>query len=236
MWSLGCVLVELYTARPVFAGRDSVEQLYAIMDVLGPPPPALLSEASFLRRYFRLDARDNTLHPKKRYRWRGMHLEHLIAQGSKGDDAEFLPDFVDLIARMLAYDPAQRLTPMQALQHAFIVAGPATRRPGAPPPSHAPPPTVQLPPPLRNPFAVTDYGPYGAPEHEHARHAMHFTPSHSNPQSTTASSSSSSASSYGAGYHAPPSTAAFAARAFSAASLAHPGDAATASQPPSHRL
>jgi serine/threonine protein kinase len=52
MWSLGCVIVELFTARPLFAGRDSVEQLYKIMEVLGPPPQHMLQQAVYLKKYF----------------------------------------------------------------------------------------------------------------------------------------------------------------------------------------
>ncbi len=52
MWSLGCVLVELYTARPLFPGRDSIEQLYKIMEVLGPPPNNMLEQAVYLKKYF----------------------------------------------------------------------------------------------------------------------------------------------------------------------------------------
>eukprot|EP01125_Pyxidicula_operculata_P013104 TRINITY_DN4339_c1_g1_i1.p1 TRINITY_DN4339_c1_g1~~TRINITY_DN4339_c1_g1_i1.p1 ORF type:complete len:931 (-),score=243.42 TRINITY_DN4339_c1_g1_i1:545-3337(-) len=63
MWSVGCIIVELYTARPLFTGRDSVEQLYAIMDVLGPPPSSMLEQAAYLRRFFKLS--NGNLYPKK---------------------------------------------------------------------------------------------------------------------------------------------------------------------------
>jgi dual specificity protein kinase YAK1 len=52
MWSLGCVMVELFTARPLFAGRDSVEQLYKIIEVLGPPPQHMLEQAVYFKKYF----------------------------------------------------------------------------------------------------------------------------------------------------------------------------------------
>ena len=33
MWSLGCILVEMFTAYPLFAGENELEQLQCIMEV-----------------------------------------------------------------------------------------------------------------------------------------------------------------------------------------------------------
>ena len=35
MWSLGCIMAELYTGYPLFAGENEVEQLACIMEVRG---------------------------------------------------------------------------------------------------------------------------------------------------------------------------------------------------------
>ncbi|EAA12191.4 AGAP007847-PA, partial [Anopheles gambiae str. PEST] len=37
MWSLGCILAELYTGYPLFPGENEVEQLACIMEILGVP-------------------------------------------------------------------------------------------------------------------------------------------------------------------------------------------------------
>lgn len=52
MWSLGCVVAELFSGRPLFQGEDQQDQLLAIMEVLGPPPDSLLQVASNRRLYF----------------------------------------------------------------------------------------------------------------------------------------------------------------------------------------
>ena len=42
MWSFGCLLYELYTAYPLFAGDTEHDQLLAIMEVLGVPDAEFL--------------------------------------------------------------------------------------------------------------------------------------------------------------------------------------------------
>jgi len=118
MWSLGSLLVELYTARPLFAGRDSCEQLYAIMDVLGPPPDTLLRSAVYLRRYFRVEASEHTLHPKKKYRWRAPSLWTLIAHAKRPQ----LP--AQQAPHQQHVQPSTPLTPQQQMQHLRVQSPP----------------------------------------------------------------------------------------------------------------
>lgn len=37
MWSVGCILAELLGGRPIFKGRDYVDQLNQILNLLGTP-------------------------------------------------------------------------------------------------------------------------------------------------------------------------------------------------------
>ncbi|KAH1014173.1 hypothetical protein HUJ04_003058 [Dendroctonus ponderosae] len=52
MWSLGCILAELYTGYPLFPGENEVEQLACLMEVLGAPPDDLISAATRKRLFF----------------------------------------------------------------------------------------------------------------------------------------------------------------------------------------
>ena len=42
IWSLGCILAELFTGFPIFPGESEPEQMSLIMEVLGIPPPELI--------------------------------------------------------------------------------------------------------------------------------------------------------------------------------------------------
>lgn len=52
MWSLGCILAELYSGYPLFPGENEIEQLACIMELLGRPPEQLISHASRRRLFF----------------------------------------------------------------------------------------------------------------------------------------------------------------------------------------
>ena len=52
MWSLGCILAELYTGYPIFPGEDEVEQLLYIMEVCGKPSMSMLQQCNRSRKFF----------------------------------------------------------------------------------------------------------------------------------------------------------------------------------------
>lgn len=48
MWSLGCILAELFTGFPLYPGESEPEQMYLIMEINGLPPSKLLKVSLFL--------------------------------------------------------------------------------------------------------------------------------------------------------------------------------------------
>jgi len=44
IWSVGCIMAELILLRPIFRGKDYIDQLNKIIDVLGTPDSATLNE------------------------------------------------------------------------------------------------------------------------------------------------------------------------------------------------
>ena len=52
MWSLGCIMAELYTGFPIFPGENEQEQLACIMEVLGVPDKDFISRSSRKRLFF----------------------------------------------------------------------------------------------------------------------------------------------------------------------------------------
>ncbi|XP_067676238.1 dual specificity tyrosine-phosphorylation-regulated kinase 1B-like isoform X2 [Haliotis asinina] len=135
MWSLGCILVEMHTGEPLFAGSNEFDQMMKIVEVLGMPPKHILDQAPKARKYFdqQPDGTYACKRPKdnKKYKQAGSRKLHDIIGAETGGPggrragepghtvADYLK-FKDLILRMLDYDPKTRITPYYGLQHNFF--------------------------------------------------------------------------------------------------------------------
>jgi dual specificity tyrosine-phosphorylation-regulated kinase 2/3/4 len=122
MWSLGCILAELYTGYPIFPGENEQEQLACIMEVFGPPEKHLIEKSTRRKLFFDSQGKPRMIVSSKgrRRRVNSKTLQHAL----KCDDEPFL----DFVARCLRWDPEKRLRPEEALNHEFITG----RKPPAP--------------------------------------------------------------------------------------------------------
>ncbi|XP_069862138.1 dual specificity tyrosine-phosphorylation-regulated kinase 4 isoform X1 [Dipodomys merriami] len=114
MWSLGCIMAELYTGYPLFPGENETEQLACIMEVLGLPPPHFVQTASRRQTFF-----DSKGFPKNITNNRGKKRypdSKDLTMVLKTCDSSFL----DFVKRCLVWEPSLRMTPDQALKHAWI--------------------------------------------------------------------------------------------------------------------
>ncbi|XP_042636367.1 dual specificity tyrosine-phosphorylation-regulated kinase 4 [Orycteropus afer afer] len=114
MWSLGCIMAELYTGYPLFPGENEVEQLACIMEVLGLPPAHFIQTASRRQTFF-----DSKGFPKNITNNRGKKRypdSKDLTMVLKTYDTSFL----DFLRRCLVWEPSLRMTPDQALKHAWI--------------------------------------------------------------------------------------------------------------------
>lgn len=103
MWSVGCILAELLGGRPFFKGRDYVDQLNQILHILGTPSEETLSRIGSPRAQEYV--RNLPYMPKKSF-------QQLFPNAN--------PDALDLLDKMLAFDPASRISVEQALEHPYL--------------------------------------------------------------------------------------------------------------------
>ncbi|KAH9599416.1 Protein kinase domain [Trypanosoma melophagium] len=106
IWAVGCILAELITTRPLFAGSNEVDQLHKIMSVLGSPNEQIWPEGMVLAK-------------KIRYTFpliKGIGLQRVLP-------AHIPPQALDLIKQMLTYDPKKRPTAQECLQHPYFNVG-----------------------------------------------------------------------------------------------------------------
>ncbi|KAL8146216.1 mitogen-activated protein kinase 3-like [Apium graveolens] len=103
VWSVGCIYMELMNRRPLFAGRDHVHQMRLLTELLGTPTEA---DLGFVRNE---DSRRYILqlprHPRQ-------SLRQLYPQVH--------PLAIDLIDKMLTFDPSKRITVEEALAHPYL--------------------------------------------------------------------------------------------------------------------
>lgn len=103
VWSVGCILAELLGGRPFFKGRDYVDQLNQILHILGTPNEETLSRIGSPR------AQE--------------YVRNLPFMAKKSFPSLFPnanPDALDLLDRMLAFDPSRRISVEQALEHQYL--------------------------------------------------------------------------------------------------------------------
>ncbi|WFD28341.1 hypothetical protein MNAN1_003350 [Malassezia nana] len=103
MWSVGCILAELLGRRPLFPGSDYMDQLSRINSVLGGPSESLLGQVGSTR----------VRH----------HVESLPPCAGK-EWSELYPEApepaLDLLGRLIQWDPEKRMTAGEALAHPWL--------------------------------------------------------------------------------------------------------------------
>ena len=112
VWSVGCILAELLLRRPLFMGNNYLHQLQCITETLGSPTEEDLHfvRAAAARNFMlRLPHCD------------GVPFEVLFSM--VGDSP-----VVDLLRRMLMFDPDKRATVKECLAHPFLARVRAARR------------------------------------------------------------------------------------------------------------
>ncbi|PWN42491.1 kinase-like protein [Ceraceosorus guamensis] len=145
-WSIGCILVEFYTGDALFQTHDNLEHLAMMEVVLGPMPEQYRRKAETYRPDFFHNQRLNwpnkeTTPQSRRYMKRMKRLQEIVSGpvGYKKHNDMFL----NLLQRLLEYDPERRITVAEALKHPYFslvdseFPGPActhVTRPGINPP------------------------------------------------------------------------------------------------------
>ena len=115
MWSLGCIIAELFTGQPLFPGESEQELLEYMMELNGIPSREFIDQSRKKDYYFDTD-----------------YCPYLIEDPTHGilripnartlEEAVPCSDFylLDFLRQCLKMDPAERISAADALQHEFI--------------------------------------------------------------------------------------------------------------------
>ncbi|PVU96958.1 hypothetical protein BB559_002188 [Furculomyces boomerangus] len=103
VWSVGCILAEIISGRPLFPGRDYHHQLQLILNILGTP------------------TMDDYCGIKSR---RAREYVRSLPLKKKADFSKLFPNAnplaVDMIEKMLTFNPKRRISVEEALAHPYL--------------------------------------------------------------------------------------------------------------------
>jgi dual specificity tyrosine-phosphorylation-regulated kinase 2/3/4 len=117
MWSLGCILAELYTGYPLFPGENEVDQLAYIMEMKGIPPDDILDQSTRCHLFFDSN-REPILVANSRGKIRKPSTKSLKGVLRCNDKL-----FLEFLEGCLHWDPEKRFTPKEALSNEWILEG-----------------------------------------------------------------------------------------------------------------
>ncbi|XP_041438875.1 homeodomain interacting protein kinase 1 S homeolog isoform X5 [Xenopus laevis] len=144
MWSLGCVIAELFLGWPLYPGASEYDQIRYISQTQGLPAEYLLSAGTKTSRFFnrdpdlgyplwRLKAPDEheveTGIKSKEARKYIFNCLDDMAQVNMSTDLEGTDmlaekadrrEYIDLLKKMLTIDADKRITPLKTLNHPFV--------------------------------------------------------------------------------------------------------------------
>ncbi|KAM4749593.1 mitogen-activated protein kinase 12 [Rhinophrynus dorsalis] len=103
IWSVGCIMAEMYTGRPLFKGNDHLDQLTEIMKITGTPTQ------DFVQKLQSPDAKNYIKSlPKVQKKDFGALLRYAN------------PLAVNILEKMLVLDAEKRITATEALAHPYF--------------------------------------------------------------------------------------------------------------------
>eukprot|EP00762_Andalucia_godoyi_P005005 ANDGO_01468.mRNA.1 Cell division control protein 2 homolog len=101
MWSVGCIFAELVTRTPLFPGDSEIDELYRIFRIMGTPTEQVWPGFDALPD--RMAAFPS---------WRQRDLREIVPG--------LCDEGMDLLIKMLTYDPARRISAKAALDHPYF--------------------------------------------------------------------------------------------------------------------
>ena len=109
VFAMGCIVAELFLLRPLFPGRDEIDQLQKVTGLLGPLPDRMNKFCSSI-----VELRHS---PSSSSKSPWTRMEEALAGRNNEALSVAAKDFV---FRTLALDPSQRLTSKEAIIHNFL--------------------------------------------------------------------------------------------------------------------
>mmetsp|Transcript_40837 Transcript_40837/g.47497 ORF Transcript_40837/g.47497 Transcript_40837/m.47497 type:complete len:366 (-) Transcript_40837:175-1272(-) len=100
LWSVGCIFAEFYNRKPIFPGKNTMDQLRMICTAIGKPPAEMVEHTAALEKL--KDMPNGT-----------MNVAQLVPKMTN-------PVAIDFLKQLLTLDPRRRPSAAQMLKHPFL--------------------------------------------------------------------------------------------------------------------
>ena len=103
VWSIGCILAELYNRKPLFPAKNTLEQLKMICYVVGKPAEGMIEQAEAVK-----------------------IVDSIVVPPNMPSLADLVPGLkgsahgIDLLTQMLKLDPRERPSAVECLGHPYF--------------------------------------------------------------------------------------------------------------------
>ncbi|KAE8198274.1 hypothetical protein A4X06_0g2201 [Tilletia controversa] len=114
VWSAGCIMAEMISGVPLFRGRDNNDQLNQILRFLGTPDEATIQ---------RLMRDSPDVQPRQFPRMPKVPFQTIYPKAH--------PLAIDLLEKLLRFDPSERISADEALRHPYFTTSAAVENPNA---------------------------------------------------------------------------------------------------------
>lgn len=104
VWSVGCILAEMIRRKPLMPAQNSAEQMKMIVNICGSPGKDLIKN---------IQDSDNRQFMEQLPNQRGKNFKELFNMCTN-------PDAIDLLQKMLEFDPEKRISIQGALEHPYM--------------------------------------------------------------------------------------------------------------------
>lgn len=114
MWSLGCILAELFIGKPLLPGESEHDLLVLMMELFGNPPVSMLKRGEKNSLFFENSVLKDPMIKNNVFKAPGSKKLYEVVCSSD-------ENFLDFLSKCFEWDPSLRMTPYTALKHPWLM-------------------------------------------------------------------------------------------------------------------
>lgn len=116
VWSLGCILAECHTGKVLFSAKSEARYLQLVAEILGLPSDHMFKKWKFIHNFFELNSDEEWVFKNKDVSCGEPGCKNFF-DATKSRFGTHEMRLMNLLSRMIHYDPDDRINSTDALKH-----------------------------------------------------------------------------------------------------------------------